>query len=608
MIQVLPESVANQIAAGEVIQRPASVVKELIENAVDAKATLITVIVKDAGRTLIQIIDNGIGMSETDARLAFERHATSKIQDADDLFAIQTFGFRGEALASIASIAEVELKTRREEDEVGTQVCIYASAVTAQNPAASPVGSAFSVRNLFFNVPARRKFLKSDNVELKHIITELQRVALGHPEVGFTLVHNGAEIYSLPKGNLRQRIIGLFGKNISSSLIDVTVNTSVVSVYGFVGKPETAKKTQGEQFFYVNNRFFKSPYFQKAVYNAYDQLVPQGSYPSFFLYFDIAPSKIDVNIHPTKVEVKFEEEQTIWQVLNAAVREAIGKFTLAPTIDFDTEGAIDIPISRPGIDVNTPSIAIDHNYNPFDEEKRTSSGTSFGHKKSKVPSGWEQLYSGLDGFAANLDNGTQTSGNTIFSEHETRSDRTFIQLKGEYILTPVKSGLMIIDQRRAHQRILYEQFLKDIDQPEEVSQAELFPQHIELAPADYALLTNVLNDLHTLGFDIRDMGKNSVVVYALPVGLSIENPAQIVQNLIEGINENGSVSLVERKEQLAVSLAEAAAIGRNQTLTQEEMSELTGKLFACKVPNLSPKGKPTLVTLEIDEIAKRFLK
>ncbi len=609
MIQVLPESVANQIAAGEVIQRPASVVKELVENAVDAKATLINVIIKDAGRTLIQIIDNGIGMSETDARLSFERHATSKIKNADDLFAIQTFGFRGEALASIASIAEVELKTRREEDEVGTQIFIYASTVTAQNPIAGPVGSAFSVKNLFFNVPARRRFLKTDSVELKHIITEFQRVAMGHPEVAFTLVNNGTEIYNLPKGNLRQRVIGLFGKNISTNLIDVNVSTSVINVYGFAGKPECAKKSQGEQFFYVNNRFFKSAYFQKAIYNAYDQLIPQGAYPSFFLFFEIDPSKIDVNIHPTKVEIKFEEEQTIWQVLNAAVREAIGKFALAPTIDFNTEGAIDIPISRPGIDVDTPSIAIDHTYNPFDEEQGKTSSTSFsGYKKEKVPSGWEQLYEGIDGFIDNFENNAQLSDNTIFAESIVRPDRTFIQLKGEYILTPVKSGLMIIDQRRAHQRILYEQLLENIGQPENISQIELFPQHVELAPADYILLLDMLDDLQALGFDIRDMGRNSMVVYAVPASVKAENPAQLIQDIASNISENGSISLEERKEQLALSLAETMAIGRNQTLNQEEMSELTGKLFACKMPNISPKGKPTLITLEIEEIARRLLK
>lgn len=611
MIQVLPESVANQIAAGEVIQRPASVVKELIENAVDAKASVVNVIVKDAGRTLIQIIDNGIGMSEVDARLAFERHATSKIQNADDLFAISTFGFRGEALPSIASIAEVELKSRRNEDEVGTQVFIYASTVTAQNLVASPVGTAFAVRNLFFNVPARRKFLKSDSVELKHIITEFQRVALGHPEVAFTLASNGTEIYNLPKGNLRQRIVGLFGKSINANLIDVNVHTSVVKVSGFIGKPEHAKKSQGEQFFYVNNRYFKSPYFQKAIYNAYDQLIMQGSYPSFFLFFEIDPSKIDVNIHPTKVEIKFEEEQTIWQVINAAIREAIGKFTLAPTIDFDTEGAIDIPISRPGTDVNAPSIAIDHSYNPFDEEKKKAySGSTLSSKKSKVPSGWEQLYEGLDGFAANFDDAGQveSSSNTIFSENEVKSDRTFIQLKGEYIVTPVKSGLMIIDQRRAHQRVLYEEFLENIGKHEEVSQFELFPQHVELAPADYIMLIDMLEDLQELGFDVRDMGKNSVVVYAMPVSVGTDDPVQIIQNLCNEVCENSSLSTEKRKEQIAASLAEASSIRPNRMLNQEEMSELTGKLFACKVPNISPKGKPTLITLEIEELAKRLLK
>ena len=604
MIQVLPDSVANQIAAGEVIQRPASVVKELVENAVDAKATVINVLVKDAGRTLIQIVDNGIGMSETDARIAFERRATSKIQNADDLFAIQTFGFRGEALASIASIAEVELKTRREEDEVGTQVCIYASTVTSQTPVASPVGSAFSIKNLFFNVPARRKFLKSDNVELKHIITEFQRVALGHPEVAFTLSSNGTEIYNLPKGNLRQRITSLFGKNTGNQLIEVSVKTSVISVTGFIGKPEQAKKSQGDQFFFVNGRFFKSPYFQKSVYNAYDQLIPQNFYPAFFLFFEVESDKIDVNIHPTKVEIKFEEEQTIWQVLNAAVREAIGKFALAPTIDFNTEGAIDIPVLRSGIQVSTPNISIDHSYNPFEEEKRTGDRTN-SYSTKKTSKGWEQLYEGLSHFETGKQH--PADSNMLFTESQQKAERTLIQLKGEYIVTPVKSGLMVIDQHRAHQRILYEKFLNDLGEGHEVSQTQLFPQQVELNVADYVMLKEMLNELQAIGFDIRDMGTNSVVVYALPVGVEEKDPAQLVSQLVDNIKENGCVA-TNSKEELAASLAKVSAIRVNRILKQEEMSELVGKLFTCQTPNACPKGKPTLITIGLDEIEKRFLK
>ncbi len=607
MIQVLPESVANQIAAGEVIQRPASVVKELVENAVDAGSTAISVIVKDAGRTLIQVIDNGRGMSETDARLCFERHATSKISSAEDLFAIQTYGFRGEALASIASIAEVELKTRQASDEVGTHISVYASSVVGHTPIACPEGSAFSVKNLFFNVPARRKFLKSDAVELKHIVTEFQRVALGYPEVAFTLVHNGSEIYRLQKANLRQRIVGLFGKSISSQLIDVNVNTSVASINGFIGKPEQAKKAQGEQYFYVNNRFFKSAYFQKAIANAYAQLIPQGSYPSFFLFFDVEPDKIDVNIHPTKVEIKFEEEQTIWQVLNAAVRESIGKFALAPTIDFDMADAIDIPVMRPNVDVNAPRVEIDDSYNPFNEEERKPSRSTDGFTKERTPQGWQTLYDGLDSFVSAVEP-KEEEHKPLFTEEKVYADRTFMQLKGEYILTPVKSGLMVIDQQRAHRRILFEKFIQTLCTGEEVSQTELFPQHVELNPADYVMLESVLDELQALGFDIRSMGKNSVVVYALPADMKANDPIKVVHQLVEDLRENGSLSADTRLEQMALALAKTAAVTINRVLKIEEMSELVDRLFACQVPNLCPEGKPTFTTIAIEEINKRFLK
>lgn len=611
MIQVLPESVANQIAAGEVIQRPASVVKELVENAVDAGSTLVSVLVKDAGRTLIQIIDNGCGMSELDARLSFERHATSKIKTAEDLFAIQTFGFRGEALASVASIAEVELKTRRAEDELGTHITINASTVVGQEPTACPVGSVFTIKNLFYNVPARRKFLKSDAVELKHIITEIQRVAIGHPEVAFTLVSNGTEIYNLPKGNLRQRIVGLMGKSLSNQLIDVNVTTSMLRIRGFIGKPEQAKKGMGEQFFYVNNRFFKSTYFQKAVFNAYDQLIQQSTFPSYFLFFDIEPDKIDVNIHPTKVEIKFEEEQTIWQLLNAAVRESIGKFALAPTIDFNTEGAIDIPVAGTAAELSTPSVAIDYSYNPFEEEKKKVENNSFSPNvgRERAPQGWQSLYGGLnDSFVDAFEKAEKQNDEALFKHGEVNTERIFMQLKSTYVLTPVKSGLMVIDQHRAHKRILFERFVQGLEQYGEVSQTELFPQHVELSPADYSLLEPLLDDIQSLGFDIRSMGKSSVVVYALPADIDTRNAAEVVQQLVLAIHEDGTVSAAKHRERLAASLAKAAAIPVNHKLGYEEMSELVDQLFSCHQPNICPDGKPTLTTVTIDELAKRFLR
>ena len=595
MIKILPDSVANQIAAGEVIQRPASVIKELIENAVDAGSTAISVTVKDAGRTLIQVTDNGSGMSDTDARLSFERHATSKITTADDLLQLYTFGFRGEALASIASIADVELKSRRHEDETGTQICISASTLVSQETVSCAAGSSFSVRNLFFNVPARRKFLKSDSVELKHIMNEFQRVALCNPHVDFTLTSNGTTIYNLPKGNIRQRIAGIFGKSTSANLISVQVDTSIAKIEGYISKPEQARKSVGEQFFFANNRFFKSAYLQKAVVNAYDQLIQNGMFPAFFLYISVPPENLDVNIHPTKIEIKFSEEQTIWQVLNAAVREALGKFVLAPQIDFETDNRIEIPVIMPDTKIVIPKLNVDNTYNPFEKEKKND-----GFKAEKIDKNWQKIYENTNV----LEPETESDTPKLFSSPQMLSEK-FIQIKDSYIATNSKSGLMIIDQKRAHRRILFEQFLNNMNAETNCIQREVFPTTIELSAMDFITLTEQLDDMLKLGFDIRIFGKNTVAVYGLPECFESEDTEKTVRAIIDDLKDDTADIRRKTKERLALALAKTAAIG-NKILTAAEMSIFTGKLLSCSSPNICPEGKLTLTIITLDEIKTRF--
>lgn len=620
IIQLLPDAVANQIAAGEVIQRPASVIKELVENAVDAGSTAITVIIKDAGKTLIQIIDNGCGMSETDARLSFERHATSKIRSVHDIFSISTFGFRGEALASIASIAEVELKTRKEGSELGTHIVMSGSEVLSQEPTSSPVGSIFSIKNLFFNVPARRKFLKSNSVEIRHIINEFQRVCLCHPEIAFTLVNNGTEVYNLPSANLKQRIVGLMGKSIANNLIDINTETSIVKVTGFIGKPENAKKTSGEQFFFVNGRFFKSPYLQKAVVSAYYQLIQNDHYPSFFIYLDVDPAAIDINIHPTKTEIKFEDESAIWQIINASTREAIGKFSVAPSIDFNTFGDIEIPVFAKDAPVSMPVIDVNPNFNPFDEAtSQNFSKSSFGSgfRKDPVPSGWQKLYEGFPSVENHPFEDERANAATFFDkqpeeepqqafEVRGQSEQLFFQLKARYILTPVKSGVMIIDQTKAHQRILFEYYLAIIEHHTGIAQQELFPQIVEFNPADYALLIGIAEELHSIGWDIRPFGGNSVAIYGSPASLSNQNFKEVLEGLMQEFKNNEAGLQDSSKTKIARSMSIASAIKPGQTLSQTEMQDLFDKLFACESPNTSPGGKPTLFILGLDELEKRF--
>ena len=606
MIQLLPDHIANQIAAGEVVQRPASALKELLENAVDAGATNITIVLADAGRTLLQVVDNGCGMNSTDARMAFERHATSKIRRLDDLNAITTFGFRGEALASIAAVSEVTVKTRRQEDEIGTQAIISASEVTAQEPVACAAGTSIAVRNLFFNVPARRKFLKSDSVELKNSVAEMQRVALCHPETAITMQHNGANLYNLPPANLRQRIVAMMGKEINQRLITVQVDTSVVRIKGFIGKPEYVKRTASEQFFFVNNRFFKSAYFQKAIYNAYQQLLPDKAFPVFFIYFELPPDKIDVNIHPAKIEVKFEDEQIIFQMLHAAVREALGKFAIVPSIDFDTEGAPPIPAMRKNEPATLPPLRIDPAFNPFNDEKKTKP-TPAGNSSGTSLKGWEKLYEGISR-SRQFETVPEEKTPEQSSMESFATERAICRLKGKYILTPVKSGCMIIDRHRAQQRILYERFLQNLTHPQQETQQEIFPQTVTLPPADYTLLESVLDDLMQIGYDIRPFGNNTVVVNGQPASFPTMDATQLIEELLYTLHENAADLKTQRHEKLALSLAKAAAGASGEPLNIFEAQALVDNLFACKEPALSPDGKPTLQIITMEEIDKRFLK
>lgn len=594
IIQLLPDAVANQIAAGEVIQRPASVVKELVENAVDSGADSISVIVRDAGRTLVQVIDNGSGMSETDARLCWERHATSKIRDASDLFAIRTKGFRGEALASIAAIAEVSLRTRRHEDELGTQLTIAASTVLSNEPVACPAGSNFQVKNLFYNVPARRKFLKSNSTELRHIINEFSHVALIHPEIGFSLVHNQSEIYNLPPSSFKQRIIHLLGKHLNNFLLPVEAETSLVKISGFIGKPESARKTYGEQYFFVNSRFIRHPYFHKALMQAYENILPADSIPPYFIQFETDPAKIDVNIHPTKTEVKFEDEQMIWQMFHAVVREAIGKHNLSPSLDFDREGIIDIPLLKKDTGIKTPSIQINPGFNPFEQEEKP-----YFSRRTNFTGHWEKLYS-------RAESGQEApEPNPSINIPDTGNSK-FLQLKNRYVLTPVRSGLLIIDQKRAHERILYEEFIQSTGKEANASQQSLFPEPIELNPADYVTFSEMMPELNRLGFDIRHLGKDCIIVHGLPGSAKNSDVRVLIQEMLETYRSTGLSPEEGIRESIAKSAAFAAAIPYGKVLDPEMMRELMDRLFACAEPRFSPGGKPVMSIIPLEEIDKKL--
>lgn len=606
IIQLLPDSVANQIAAGEVIQRPASVIKELVENAVDAGANMINVLVVDAGRTSIQVIDDGKGMSDTDARLSFERHATSKIRKADDLFALHTMGFRGEALASIAAVAQVELRTRTADSEIGTQLLVAGSRVEEQQPVSCPVGSNFKVENLFYNVPARRKFLKSNSTELNNIITAFERIVLVYPQIGFTLHSNGTELMNLRAGSYHQRISDVFGKRFNQDLLSLGVETSMCKISGFVGKPETARKKGVHEYFFVNGRYMRHPYFHKAVINAYERLIPAGMQVPYFIYFDVEPGDIDVNIHPTKTEIKFENEQAIWQILTATVKDALGRFCDIPTIDFDTEGKPDIPVFGNDDNPVLPSIDYNPSYNPF-----KSGNTS----KPKVINNWESLYS----FSSN-DNSVQNDmfsdmpkepadsglfGNTDNLVVEDKSP-THYQYKGTYIMTAVKSGLMIIDQHRADVRIRYERYLAQQNQHTSVSQRILFPETVQLPLSDVVLLEKILPELTNLGFELTDLGNNCYAIIGVPAGIEGLNPKSLLLDMVHDVM-NGDDSVAEIKKNLSISLARNAALPKGQLLSNAEMEELINGLFSCSNMNYTPDGEPILSILPQRDIEQLLL-
>lgn len=610
IIRLLPDSVANQIAAGEVIQRPASVIKELVENAVDAGAKTIHVLVIDAGRTSIQVIDDGKGMSETDARLSFERHATSKIASAADLFALRTMGFRGEALASIAAVAQVELLTRRQEDEIGTRLMIAGSKVSAQEPASCPVGSNFKVSNLFFNVPARRKFLKTNATELSNIMTAFERIVLVYPDIHFTLHHNGVEMLNLRAASLRQRIADVFGKQYNQDLLPVEVHTAMATVTGFVGKPEAARKKGGVDYFFVNGRFMKHPYFHKAVITAYDRLIPEGMQVPYFLYFDVEPSQIDVNIHPTKTEIKFENEQAIWQILSASVRDAIGKFCEVPSIDFDTQGSPEIPLFDPAREnIAAPKVNYNPDYNPFKSSGK-SSGSSWTPRQDDTPTeGWETLYDGLmpskvDAATPSQPSEAQTEDFSFFHVQSSMVDEQrspdHYQYKGKYLMTAVKSGLMIIDQYRADVRIRYERYMNQLQNHTASTQKVLFPETVQFSPSEAVTMQQLLPDLSAIGFDLSDLGGNTYAVNGVPVGTEGLDPVALIQQMVADESINSQLSTVNSR--VALRLAQSAAIPYGQVLSNDEMENIINELFSCSNVNYTPDGKAILCILPQGDI------
>lgn len=615
IIKLLPDSVANQIAAGEVVQRPASAVKELLENALDAGADKIQLIIKDAGKSLIQVIDNGCGMSATDARMCFERHATSKINKAEDLFAIRTMGFRGEAMASIAAIAQVELKTKRHEDELGTLIQIEASEVVNQEPCASTSGTSISVKNLFYNIPARRNFLKSNPVEMRHIIDEFQRVALAHPEIHFTLHHDGQEVYHLPTAPLKQRIVHLLGNNYNERLVPVDEQTSIIQVKGFIGKPAFAKRTRGDQFFFVNNRFIKDGYLNHAVMIAYEQLLPDDCFPLYVLFIEIDPAKIDINVHPTKTEIKYQDEKAIYAIIRSAVKRSLGRYNITPTLDFNQETAFQGMITeKPFDEITPPTIHFNPDFNPFKEEQKSSTKEIPFLRdldtKRGIPSNWDTLYEIAQQKESEQQVFNLPSSKTVQTgEHQIESlgSRQVFQLHQRYILTQIKSGLMLVDQQAAHERILYERFLVQLEQNKGSSQQSLFPQTVTLNTTDFALANELLPDFHALGFQIRAFGKNTLVIEGVPADIPENNDlAAMLEELIEGFKNNHTILKLDKRDNLARTLAKNSAIKAGTTLETEEMNDLIDQLFACQMPNVSIQGKQIIVKITLEELAERF--
>ncbi|MFC6096645.1 DNA mismatch repair endonuclease MutL [Flavobacterium qiangtangense] len=627
IIQLLPDHVANQIAAGEVVQRPASVVKELLENAVDAGATDIKLIIKDAGKSLVQVIDNGKGMSVTDSRLCFERHATSKIRLAEDLFSLSTKGFRGEALASIAAIAHVEMKTRQDQDELGTQLVIEGSKFITQDVAVLPKGTSFSVKNLFFNIPARRNFLKSDTVEHRHILDEFQRVALAHANIHFTMYHNGSEMFNLPQSNFRQRIVNIFSGKTNEKLVPIQESTEIVGIQGFVSKPEFAKKNRGEQFFFVNDRFIKSGYLHHAIMAAYEGLLKDGAQPSYFIYLNVPPNTIDINIHPTKTEIKFDDEHALYAILRSAVKHSLGQFNVAPVLDFDRDSNLDTPYDYEGKEASMPIIQVDANFNPFGNPDPTSSKSysggsnyssssnsgSFSSYKKPEPSSWESLYVGLK---QDTETVTQIEDIEFESEEVTGSlfndkeieeviHRTY-QIHKKYIVSPIKSGMVIIDQQRAHQRVLYEQFLTNMTVHQASSQQLLFPLNLYFSSNEINLITELELSLVNTGFVFEEINEDSVVISGLPVNVTESEVSILLEQLLSDLQDGIPESSFSQNDTIAKSMAKSLAVKTGTYLTEKEQENLVNGLFACKEPNVSPFHKPTFITMRVEDLDKKF--
>jgi DNA mismatch repair protein MutL len=620
IIQLLPDHVANQIAAGEVVQRPASVVKELLENAIDAEATSINLLIKDAGKTLIQISDNGKGMSETDARFCFERHATSKIKLAEDLFQLKTKGFRGEALASIAAIAHVHLKSKLPEEEIGTEIKINGTKVESQEPCVTPTGTVVSVKNLFFNIPARRNFLKSTAVETRHVIDEFQRVALAHPQIAFSMHHNGSEVFQLPSSNFRQRIVNVFGAKTNEKLVPVEEETEILTVQGFVGKPEFAKRTKGEQFFFVNNRFIKSPYLNHAVTAAFEGLLKDKSYPSYFLYLNIDPKRIDINIHPTKTEIKFDDEHALYAILRSAIKHSLGQFNVAPVLDFDRDANLDTPYNYNNGSAKNPVVEVDRDFNPFQEENKTSSKLSVGAKQNfksgsfpkKNESSWEALYTGSfgaekeEGFSNVEFESEEVTGSLFDDAKKPESNNTF-QLQKKYIVTSIKSGLLLIDQHRAHTRILYEDLLKSITVKAAISQQLLFPLVLQFSPQETDMLKELKDSLEQTGFLFERIDAHEVEIKGIPNLISESEVSILLDQLLADFESEIPESGFLQTDLLARSLAKSMAIKTGSVLDTVEQTAMVNGLFACKEPNLTPSNRKIFITLPVNELEKKFM-
>ena len=609
IIQLLPDHVANQIAAGEVVQRPASVVKELLENAVDARATDVKLIIKDAGKSLVQVIDNGSGMSVTDARLCFERHATSKIRQAEDLFSLHTKGFRGEALASIAAIAHVEMKTKQDQEELGTHIVIEGSKFVSQDVAVLPKGTSFGVKNLFFNIPARRNFLKSDTVEYRHIIDEFQRVALAHPQIYFTFYHNGSEMFNLPPSSLRQRIVAVFSGKTNEKLVPVNEETEIVSIQGFACKPEFAKKNRGEQFFFVNDRFIKSGYLHHAVMAAYDGLLKDGAQPSYFLYLTVPPNTIDINIHPTKTEIKFDDEHALYAILRASIKHSLGQFNVAPILDFERDSNLDTPYHYKDVEAATPTIQVDGSFNPFSEEDKPNKHFT-SYRKPEPAANWESLYVGLKPDSEEVETMTfeneEVTSSLFHQEDVEQAVHKTYQIHKKYIVNPIKSGMIIVDQQRAHQRILYEQFLTNITVHLASSQQLLFPLHLYFSNAEMQLITELKPSLTNTGFVFEETTEDSVVISGLPVNVSESEASLVLEELLSDLQDGIPESSFSQNDTIAKSMARSLAVKTGTYLTQKEQENLVNGLFACKDPNVSPFQKPTFITMRVEDLDNKF--